>query len=228
VKRLTVFCEGATERGFCNQLLRPHLFPNFEAFLHTIEIAHSKHRRKVSRGGVPAHYETMRRDITNGLKARKQETDFFTTLIDVYGLPNDFPGKDQNVRNPANPTLYVEALETAFGDDIGDRRFIPYLQLHEYESMLFANPEALQSSFPGCDQAIEQLTNIAASVPSIEHIDDGTATAPSKRIIGVLPAYEGRKSSAGPDVAEYIGLATIRSKCPHFDKWLTRLEGLWH
>ena len=28
MKHLNVFCEGQTERGFCDQVLRPHLFPN--------------------------------------------------------------------------------------------------------------------------------------------------------------------------------------------------------
>jgi len=169
----------------------------------------------------------MRRDITNELKGRKHKAEFFTTLIDLYGLPKDFPGKDQNVRNPDNPTPYVEALESAFGDDIGDRRFIPHLQLHEYETMLFADPQAFRFSFEGCDQAIEQLEIIAASFPSIEHIDDGATTAPSKRIIRLIPAYEGRKSTAGPDIAEYAGVAAIRAKCAHFNKWLTRVEELW-
>ena len=227
MKRLTVFCEGPTEQGFCNQVLRPHLFPTCDGILHTILIAHAKHHGKVTRGGVPAHYETMRRDITNELKGRKHETDFFTTLIDLYGLPEDFPGKDQNVRNPDNPTPYVESLEVAFGDDIGDRRFIPHLQLHEYETMLFADPEAFQVAFDDCDKAIEQLKAIAKSCASIEQIDDGATTAPSKRIIRLVPAYEGRKSSAGPDIAEYTGLPTIRAKCHHFDRWLTRLEELW-
>ncbi len=43
MKGLVVFCEGPTERGFCNQLLRPHLFPRHDGTLHTILIAHSKH-----------------------------------------------------------------------------------------------------------------------------------------------------------------------------------------
>lgn len=55
MKRLTVFCEGVTERGFCNQLLIPHLFPNHDGILHTILIAHSKHHGKVARRGVPVH-----------------------------------------------------------------------------------------------------------------------------------------------------------------------------
>jgi hypothetical protein len=63
-------------------------------------------------------------------------------------------------------------------------------------------------------------------VPSIEHINDGFETAPSKRIIDLIPEYYGRKVSAGPDIAEYIGLSVIRAKCPHIDGWLKALHDL--
>ena len=170
----------------------------------------------------------MRRDISNQLKGRRQRDILFTTQIDLYGLPKDFPGKKTHRRNPDDPIPYVTALEMAFEDDIGDPRFIAHLQLHEYETLLFADPEVFQLAFDNCDRAIEELKKIAASFPTIEHIDDGPTTAPSKRIIDLIPAYEGRKPTVGPRIAADIGLPAIRAKCPHFDAWLTRLESiLW-
>jgi hypothetical protein len=224
MRQLYVFCEGKTEQGFCNQVLRPHLFPQYDGRIATSWIAHSKHHGRVSHGGVPASYITMRRDIVNTLNSRHEPNEFFTTMIDLYALPRDFPGKDNHIRDPSNPTPYIEALEKAFGDDIADRRFIPYLQLHEYETLLFADPDAFQIGFENCDREVEQLKAIAASVSNIEHINDGYLTAPSKRINEVIPGYKGRKASAGPDIAEYSGLDIIRAKCPHFDSWLSRLE----
>jgi hypothetical protein len=147
-------------------------------------------------------------------------------MFDLYGLPSDFPGKNSYTRNPADPTPYVEALENSFGSDIGCPQFVPYLQLHEYETLLFTDPRAFEIAFEDCQSEIVELNNVASSAPSIEHIDDGKETAPSKRIISIIPEYEGRKVSAGPDIAEYIGLPAVRSKCPHFDSWLTRLEEL--
>ena len=41
-----------------------------------------------------------------------------------------------------------------------------------------------------------------------------------------IPEYEKRKKSAGPIVAEKIGLPTLRSKCEHFREWIERLETL--
>jgi hypothetical protein len=225
MKELYVFCEGPTEQGFCNQVLAPHLFPHHDGCIHTIKIAHSKHHGEISRGGI-GKYAALKRDIQNTLKSRDPKNVYFTTMIDLYGLPTNFPGKATNARNPANPTPYVQALEKAFGDDINHYHFIPYLQLHEYETLLFASPEAFAIAFDNCDGAIQQLKEIAAAKASVEYINDGKDTAPSRRIIGVIREYEGRKASAGPVIAEFIGTANIRDKCPHFHDWLTRLETL--
>jgi hypothetical protein len=224
VKELYVFCEGTTEQRFCKQLLEPHLFPGHDGLIHPIAIEHSKHHGRATRGGVPGRYGTMRRDILNQLKGRRQQNVLFTTQIDLHGLPKDFPGKKTHRRNPDDPIPYVAALEKAFEDDIGNPRFIAHLQLYEYETMLFADPEMFQFAFDDCWRAIEGLKKIAASFPTIEHIDDGPASAPSKRIIDLIPAYGDLKATAGPRIAADIGLPVIRSKCPHFDAWLTRLE----
>ena len=42
----------------------------------------------------------------------------------------------------------------------------------------------------------------------------------------MVPAYANEKTTAGPLVAETIGLPSMRQKCPHFNQWLTRLESL--
>jgi hypothetical protein len=225
VKQLNVFCEGQAEQGFCDQVLQPHLFPQGGGIVHTLAVGEKDHHH-VYGLSRRIKYEKIRKFICNTIKQREGDDVHFTTLFDLYDLPPDFPGKEANVRNPANPTPYVEALELAFGQSINYHRFIPYLQLHEYETMLFADPDAFSYSFENCAPAIQQLQAIAAAVNSIELINDSEHTAPSKRIISLIPEYDGRKSTAGPDVAEYIGIPVIRSKCPHFDQWLKRLEDL--
>ena len=59
-----------------------------------------------------------------------------------------------------------------------------------------------------------------------EKIDDGQHTAPSKRIINEIPEYKHAKATAGPIIANEIGLPTMRRKCPHFNEWLAKLEQL--
>jgi hypothetical protein len=225
MKQLNVFCEGQTEQGFCVQVLQPHLFPKHDGIIHTLAVGEKDHHHLYGLG-KRTKYERVRKFICNTIKQREKKNVYFTTFFDLYGLPTGFPGKATNVRNPANPTPYVVALENAFFQDIDYYRFIPYLQLHEYETMLFAGPEAFRRTFENCDAEIEQLKQIAASWPSIEHINDGETTAPSRIIIDLIPEYDGRKSSAGPDIAAFIGLTTIRAKCPHVDSWLVKLENL--
>src|SRR5260370_34116394 len=122
MKELYVFCEGPTEQGFCLQVLAPHLFPHHDGRIHTIKIAHSKHHGVVSRGGI-GKYASLKRDIQNTLKSRHEKNVFFTSMIDLYALPTEFPGNADNVRDPINPTPYVQALEKALGVEIGDIRF---------------------------------------------------------------------------------------------------------
>jgi hypothetical protein len=225
VKRLVVFCEGQTEQRFCKQVLYPHLFRATDGIVHTLAVGEKDHHH-VYGLGRRTKYLQVRKFIANTIKQLAGKAVYFTTLFDLYALPNDFPGKAENVRNRADPTPYVRALEQAFGLDIDCHHFIPHLQLHEYETMLFADLDGFAVSFENCAAEIQQLKDIAAAEPSIEHIDDGAESAPSKRIVRILPEYAGRKSTAGPDIAEFIGLATIRAKCPHVHNWLTRLEGL--
>ncbi|MFH1116514.1 MAG: DUF4276 family protein [Pseudomonadota bacterium] len=124
------------------------------------------------------------------------------------------------------PRERVEFLEQSFADDIGDSRFLPYIQLHEYEAYLFSDPSQFGCFYDHHEKQIGELKAIADRHANPELIDDGMHTAPSKRIIAHLPDYEDAKSAIGPQVAELIGLDVIRSKCPHFAAWLTLLEKL--
>jgi hypothetical protein len=120
----------------------------------------------------------------------------------------------------------VATIEKAFAEDLGDPRFIPYLQLHEFEALLLADPEKFDWEFPDHEKAIRSLVELVAQFASLELIDDQYDTAPSRRISAVIPEYDGRKASAGPLIAEKIEVDTLRQKCRHFGGWLSRLESL--
>ena len=140
-------------------------------------------------------------------------------------MPEDFPGFEEANRHRADPYRRVEALEASWEGETADRRFIPFIQLHEYEAYLFADISQLSRFYDDCDAKIEALRRIGGA-GSPELIDDGRQTAPSKRIIEQFPDYEHKKATVGPQAAELIGLETIRCKCPHFAQWLGRLEQL--
>lgn len=223
--RLYLFAEGATELTFADTVLKPHL-ANRGLYLHPpVLIAHAKKRGRVHRGGG-RKYVPMRNDILRFLAQEKSRDVFFTTMIDLYAIHAEFPALTEAEKLRHLPAQRVEFLERAFAADIGDDRFVPYLQLHEYEAYLFSDPTCFRYFYHHHETQIAALQAIADGYATPELIDDGPQSAPSKRILAQLPDYEDAKSAVGPQVAELIGLDVIRRKCPHFAAWLARLEGL--
>ena len=221
--RLHFIVEGQTEETFVNEILEPYLA---ERNIWTAArcVMTGRKRGITYRGGI-VKYAKVKSDIKAWVKQDQNPDARFTTMFDLYGLPKDFPGYEdaERIRDPYDR---IRALEDALGEDIADLRFIPYIQLHEFEALLFSELRKLDLQFPDSDAEIGRLEETASKFNSPEHIDDGQETAPSKRIIYEIPEYEGRKASAGPVVAGKIGLPVLRSSCRHFGEWIKRLESL--
>jgi uncharacterized protein DUF4276/AAA domain-containing protein len=183
----------------------------------------SRHRGRIHRGGF-LDYQRANRDLERWMREDRNDDAFFTTMFDLYALPENFPCYAEARHLP--PLTRVTALETAFHAEIEHLRFIPYIQLHEFEALLLADPEKFDWAFIEHENSIRQLIQLVSTFESPELIDDDPITAPSKRIIRLIPEYAGQKSSAGPLIAAKIGLPGIRAKCPHFDSRLQRIEAL--
>jgi hypothetical protein len=223
--RLYLFAEGQTEQTFADEVIKPHL-AEFGVYLqNAVLIANARRRGKALRGGGRS-YLAMRNDIRRFLKQEPRDDVFFTTMIDLYALHPDFPGRDEAEPLRHDPRRRVEALEASFAGDVGDRRFVPYIQLHEFEAVLFCDPGAFGTYFERAGRGIESLRRVVERFDTPEEIDDGPQTAPSKRILEAFPEYKKAKATAGPILARCIGLDAIRQKCPHFHGWMTRLESL--
>ena len=134
MKLLNVFCEGQTEQGFCRQVLQPHLFPNGDGVIQTLPVGHKDHHHVYGLGSRGS-YNRVRKFIINTIKSRSKPGVHFTTFLDLYALPSDFPGVNDNTRNAADPGSYVRSLEEAFAADIHSQFFLPHVQLHEFETM---------------------------------------------------------------------------------------------
>lgn len=223
--RLYLFAEGRTEQTFASTVLQPHLGRHGVWLRNPVLIAHAKRRGVVHRGGG-RRYGPMRDDILRFLKQDQDAGAFFTTMIDLYAIAEDFPGLADYRRSRGDSWARVETLEQAFSADLGDHRFLPYIQLHEFEALLFTDPAQFAVFYDDHQREIAALQGIADSVASPELINDGPLTAPSKRIIAHLPGYGSAKVSVGPQVAGLIGLERLRGQCPHFADWLGRLETL--
>ncbi|MCB8761234.1 DUF4276 family protein [Planktothrix agardhii 1806] len=221
--RLHIIAEGQTEEEFVNTILTEHLgYFNISTDVHCITTKRT--RTKVFRGGLPS-YQKIKKDIIFWLRQDKHPEARFTTMCDLYALPNDFP-EFEEAQKISDPYERVEQLENALFQDINDSRFIPYIQLHEFEALILSEPIKLEERFPNYQSEVKKLVSLCQSFESPELINDGEQTAPSKRIIQAIPGYEGAKVSVAPLMAQKIGLENIRQKCPHFNQWIERLENL--
>ncbi len=221
--RLHVVAEGQTEEVFVNRVLAPHL-GQFEISTDVHCVTTSRQHGRPFRGGLRT-FAQPRRDITLWMKQDQRADARFTTFLDLYGLPGDFPGYGKASRC-GDPYAKVNTIEQALVEHIPDERFVPYIQLHEFEALVLVDPTQLERVFIDRETAIGNLVDMVAGYKSPELIDDGRTTAPSKRIIREIPEYEGRKALAGPLVTERIGLSVLRERCPHFHAWLKKLETL--
>ena len=71
------------------------------------------------------------------------------------GCPTISPATPAPIRSPTH-TPRLRCSRTPFRQDINDERFIPYLQLHEFEALLFADPRQLEIQFDNRENAIEK------------------------------------------------------------------------
>lgn len=219
--RLYVLGEGYTEELFTKRVLEPHLEP-LGIWVHPliVETSRDRHGRKKKGGG---DWQKWRKDLLRLSKEHLGPAVRFTTMFDLYGLPEKFPGLAEHGAI-ADTRRRVELLEAAMAADIQDWRLIPYLQRHEFEALVLAGLDALKDLLDAEERSgVVPLQALIASVPP-EDVNDGPETAPSKRLEAGIPSYQ--KKEHGPLVVEATGLAKLRAACPRFNAWITRLEGL--
>lgn len=215
MSRVYILVEGQTEETFVNELLIPH-YSKLGLYLTPVIVSTSAGHK----GGVVS-YAKIRPQIE---RLCKQDQDaHITTLFDFYALPNDFPGKSsRNYPHHTNGVTKALFIEAAMDTDISRGNFIANIVVHEFEALLFSQLDVFKQ-WTDDDDVLEPLIDVRQhTLP--EDINDSVETAPSKRILKVMPSYQ--KTFHGPLIACDIGLDTIRAECPHFDAWLARIEGL--
>jgi len=221
--RINIVTEGPTEETFVNMVLIDHLqmFKIFDVRAHSITTGYSNGRPH--RGGF-LKYDHLKKDVIRWLQ---QDTKaYVTTMVDLYALPWDFPNREQFIHNP-NPYKKVESAEEELAKDINNPRFIPNIQLHEFEAILFSNVEQIHQSMIASGSTtsdLHKLQSVRADFKTPEDINDNPQTAPSKRIRKIYPSFQ--KPTDGVIIAKNIGINAIRKECSHFNQWLLRLESL--
>ncbi|SDF79483.1 DUF4276 family protein [Paraburkholderia phenazinium] len=217
---LIVVGEGQTEETFVRDVLAPALSAN-----RIYASARLINTSREQRGGALS-LERVRKFIGHTLRQRVDT--YVTTLIDLYGLDTTFRGvTDSKGQAPAARATRIENLlhedVIAFAQ-CRPERFVPHVQPHEFESLLFSDVSKLCELEPGWRQQSHPLIAARAAVDDPEWINDSPHTAPSKRLEQLHPRY--RKVRHGPVAAARIGLDRIRAQCPHFRQWYDRIAAL--
>lgn len=218
MKRLIIICEGLTEIEFCKDVLSPH-FLQFNIDIHTPLI-------KKSGGGI-VPWENLRKQII--LHLTQDKAVFVTTFFDYYGIQEKHKFPNWQVANKeADKVLRLNKIEEAMQHDIPDNlkhRFLAYLQLHEFESLLFTDLSVFTENIPQDEILnIQELKRILENYPNPELINDTENGAPSKRLKRLIKGYH--KIVHGSILASELGLSQIRSKNKKFDAWCNYLENL--
>jgi hypothetical protein len=224
MNELVVISEGPTEQTFVLRQLQVHL-PIFGT--NVWPVLPGKNRRQ---GGVKK-WEVAQQDIIRTLR----EGRYCTTMFDYYAMPTDWPGRenastltwDQRATH-VEAALHVD-ITSAMGESFDPKYFIPYVQLHEFEALTFADVNVLASVTAPLKnrpiaELIEQYQVILNECGEPEAINDSYDTCPSRRIGNIVPAY--RKPIHGPIVTGRIGLDGLRLECNHFATWIDRLEAI--
>ncbi len=226
--RLLVHVEGQTEETFVNEVLAPHLYDQGFSSVRARLIGNA--RQRVRRGGIRS-WPVVRQELIRHLKQDRNA--FVTTMVDYYGLPykgpNAWPGRMKASASPfpqrakkVQDDLAAEVRQ-AMGGDFDPRRFVPYLMMHEFEALLFSDCARFAAAIDQ-PELFSEFQRIRDAFENPEAINETPDQTPSKRIEAVYPQYQ--KPLLGIIAALDIGLACMRTECPHFSRWISDLEAL--
>ena len=163
--RLYVTAEGQSERKFAEEVLRPHLANYYIDVRARVVLTN---RKLGKRGGI-IDYDKIRGDLHRLMQEDQQREARFTTMIDLYALPDQFPGWTE-AKKLTHPQDRIMKLEESLKADFADRRFMPYIQLHEFEALLY------------CDLSIslyDPVDELVSSLQSNRGIDQAMHTGQS-------------------------------------------------
>ena len=217
MKRVIVICEGQTELEFCKNVLYNHFWSK-GIILQGVLI-------KKSGGGI-VPWDSLKKQIDMLLHDKEV---IVTTLLDYYGImeKHNFPAWKE-AHEVVDRNERIKTLEQAMQNDLPEairHRFIPYIQLHEFEGLLFNDIAVFDELFSPAEitnRNRRELETIINQHPNPELINNTLDNAPSKRLKRLVKGYE--KLVYGTVLAISIGLSNIRNKCVHFNEWISHLE----
>jgi hypothetical protein len=221
--RIYAIVEGQTEQAAFREVITPYLANRGISFSSVLVGKPSK------KGGNCC----WARVLANICKLLRQENEtYITTFFDYYALPNDW----LNWQKSKEATLYTEKaeiLEKGMKQSLLEKmptlnpaRFIPYIQMYEFEALLFSDTEVMEKVLNVEGKHLQKIVDDFGG--NCETINDSPVTAPSKRLGQIVPSYKkGSSTNAhGWQIIKQIGIEKIRKKCQRFNAWLKQLENI--
>ena len=212
MKRVIFIVEGDTEISFIQKCIMPYLYQ--KGFTNPMNAQKIITNRKKNKKGGNVAFEYLKNDIERVAATRNV---LITTFLDFFRLPTDFSGYTTD-------SLKIEQIEEAVRENISsiiDRaNFLPYIQRHEIEALMYTNMDGFNYVVDK-EESLNKLKEIINQYANPEDINSGSETAPSKRLMKIFP-YQ--KTTDGEIILEALPIDDIRSKCPRFNEWLENLE----
>lgn len=215
MKNVYIYCEGQTEESFINEILAPY-FMNQNIWVCPIICSTKRTATKKYKGGV-SDYTKIKKELT--LICKQHHNEYVTTMFDYYAMPDNTPGID-NTESDIN--VRINQIEQAIDADIGQQNCKFHFMLHEFEGILFSNPDSF--ALIADQNIVNDIQEIRDKYPTPEHINNSPETAPSKRIEALIPNYA--KIKNGTLLSKNMGLDVILSECPHFKEWIQSIVAL--
>lgn len=136
IRAIYIICKGPTEEEFVNKLLRPFFYNNHIFDVRPILMNTSKGQK-----GGDVKFDRLKYNVDKLLSREKDV--LVTTFIDFFRLKTDFPNFEE-AQQISNKIQRVDFLENALTIAINHPRFVPYIQLHEFEGLLFASKDGFE------------------------------------------------------------------------------------
>lgn len=208
MKRLVFIVEGDSEVIFIENVIIRHLYEmGFQNPMSAQTII--TNRKQFKKGGV-INYQYLKNDITNVLA---QGNVIITTFIDFFKLPTNFPDYTDDSNK-------IHRIEDGIKNDFNNNpNVIPYIQRHEFESLLFSDISGFEFVIDDQDE-LSKIEEIREEYQNPEDINNSPETAPSKRLKKI---FDYDKVSDAELMLEEIALETILEKCPRFANWFKQI-----
>lgn len=220
MKRVHIIVEGQTEVRVFYSILAPYIHSKTGAYIEITPIKHS--------GGGIVKYLKLLPELRNHLADKDK---ILTTFFDYYGIleKHNYPKYKEAKIDQSIAKVGVGLLEKGLKDDLDSRgintkNFIPYIQLHEFEALLFSSDAGFEFQYDNV-RVLRELKEIAPRYETPEDINDSPVTAPSKRIIAILEKHGDKyeKVIDGDAISVMVGIEAMLDRCPRFKAWVETL-----